>query len=496
MLQDFIRTSTYQKAIVSNLLDFKDKVVLDVGAGSGILSFFAAHAGARKVYAVEASSMAKHAERLVADNQLSNRIQVVPGKIEEVSLPEKVDVIISEPMGYMLFNERMLETYLHAKKWLRPGGMMYPTRGDLHIAPFTDAQLYMEQLNKANFWYHENFHGVNLTALRAAALKEYFGQPVVDTFDINICLAKSHCYSVDFLTAEESDLHNIDIPVSFTLHTSGEVNGLAFWFDVGFLGSEKHVWLSTSPTQPLTHWYQIRCLLDQPLIGYKGDLYTGRVRLCSNNRQSYDVHIELNSPFGQRASNSLDLKNPLFHYNGYPVQAPPGSFETSPSEQLWATIDQQQQQNSVQPTGTQFTSTLIAQPFAAISSPTPHVTGNGQIMPSSIAPNATNSLDLNSATQLIANNVYLDDHSALNSGIADTTDKFQRNVAVSNVHVPQHTLQNGSTSALYNPTISTSTALPSVTATVGQFPISNNLMIGDYAAASGLLGSTLNTYKR
>jgi len=40
----------------------------------------------------------------------------------QVHIPEKVDVIISEPMGYMLYNERMLESYLHAKKWLKPGG--------------------------------------------------------------------------------------------------------------------------------------------------------------------------------------------------------------------------------------------------------------------------------------------------------------------------------------------------------------------------------------
>lgn len=62
MMQDYIRTSTYQRAILSNLPDFKGKVVLDVGAGSGILSFFAIQAGARKVYAVEASTMAQHAE--------------------------------------------------------------------------------------------------------------------------------------------------------------------------------------------------------------------------------------------------------------------------------------------------------------------------------------------------------------------------------------------------------------------------------------------------
>lgn len=146
MMQDYIRTSTYQRAILSNIEDFQNKIVLDVGAGSGILSFFAIQAGARKVYAVEASSMAKHAEQLVASNKLSERIIVIPGKIEEIVLPEPVDIIISEPMGYMLFNERMLETYLHAKKWLKPGGNMFPTRGDLHIAPFSDAQLYTEQV--------------------------------------------------------------------------------------------------------------------------------------------------------------------------------------------------------------------------------------------------------------------------------------------------------------------------------------------------------------
>lgn len=90
--------------------------------------------------------MAKHAQTLVTNNKLSDRIQVIPGKIEEIQLPQMVDVIISEPMGYMLFNERMLETYLHAKKWLKPGGNMFPTRGDLHVAPFSDAQLYTEQV--------------------------------------------------------------------------------------------------------------------------------------------------------------------------------------------------------------------------------------------------------------------------------------------------------------------------------------------------------------
>lgn len=59
MMQDYIRTSTYQRAILSNMADFRDKVVLDVGAGSGILSFFAQQAGAKRVYAVEGSRSEK-----------------------------------------------------------------------------------------------------------------------------------------------------------------------------------------------------------------------------------------------------------------------------------------------------------------------------------------------------------------------------------------------------------------------------------------------------
>lgn len=66
--------------------------------------------------------MVAHPQVLVKSNNLTDRIVVIPGKVEEVSLPEQVDIIISEPMGYMLFNERMLESYLHAKKYLRPGG--------------------------------------------------------------------------------------------------------------------------------------------------------------------------------------------------------------------------------------------------------------------------------------------------------------------------------------------------------------------------------------
>lgn len=348
MLQDFVRTYTYQRAILCNLDDFKDKVVLDVGAGSGILSFFAAQAGAKRVYAVEASTMAHYAQKLVEANNLNGCIKVIPGKIEEIELLEKVDVIISEPMGYMLYNERMLESYLNAKKWLVPGGKMYPSRGDLHIVPFTDDALYMEQYSKANFWFQTCFHGVNLSALQNCAVKEYFRQPIVDTFDIRICMSKSIRHVVDFLETDETDLHTIDIPLEFHILESGTCHGLAFWFDVAFGGSQQTIWLSTAPTEPLTHWYQVRCLLEQPLLLKQGQVLTGRVVLVANKRQSYDVTIELTvEGTMQTSQNTLDLKNPYFRYTGAPVQPPPGVSNVSPSESYWSQLDAQGVRNAV-----------------------------------------------------------------------------------------------------------------------------------------------------
>lgn len=348
MMQDFVRTSTYQRAIYSNSQDFHNKIVLDVGAGSGILSFFAVQAGAAKVYAVEASNMAQYAQQLVHSNNLNGKITVIAGKIEEIELPEMVDVIISEPMGYMLYNERMLETYLHGKKWLKPEGKMFPSRGDLHVAPFTDEALYMEQYNKANFWMQSEFHGVNLVSLRDAAMKEYFRQPIVDTFDIRICMAKSIRHTTNFLTADEKDLHRIAIDVEFHILETGTCHGLAFWFDVEFAGSCSQIWLSTAPTESLTHWYQVRCLLQTPIFVKQGQVLSGKVVLAANQRQSYDVEIDMKLEGTMITScNTLDLKNPYFRYTGAPVPAPPGSNTTSPSEAYWGQLDAQGARNAV-----------------------------------------------------------------------------------------------------------------------------------------------------
>lgn len=324
MLQDYVRTGTYYAAVIENRADLIGRVVVDVGAGSGILSLFAAQAGAKHVYAVEASEMAEYAQKLIAGNPaLGQRITVIKGKIEEVELPEKADILISEPMGTLLVNERMLETYVIARdRFLGPNGKMFPTVGRIHMAPFSDEYLFVEIANKALFWQQQNYYGVDLTPLYGSAFQGYFSQPVVDAFDPRFLVAPAISHVIDFNSIKEEDLYEINIPLKFNAAVGARVHGLACWFDVLFDGSTVPRWLSTAPGLPTTHWYQLRCVLSQPLYVMAGQEITGQLHLIAHSAQSYTMHLTLSAKtWGpgakqgevlQTSSCKLDLKEPYY----------------------------------------------------------------------------------------------------------------------------------------------------------------------------------------
>ncbi|KAI8885261.1 S-adenosyl-L-methionine-dependent methyltransferase, partial [Backusella circina FSU 941] len=116
MLKDEVRTISYRDAIYNSAHLFKDKIVLDVGCGTGILSMFAAKAGAKHVYGIDMSNIIHQARVIVNDNNLTDKVTLIQGKMEEVVLPvDKVDIIISEWMGYFLLYESMLDTVLVAR---------------------------------------------------------------------------------------------------------------------------------------------------------------------------------------------------------------------------------------------------------------------------------------------------------------------------------------------------------------------------------------------
>eukprot|EP00835_Amoeboradix_gromovi_P006931 NODE_948_length_2832_cov_0.151482.p1 type:complete len:221 gc:universal NODE_948_length_2832_cov_0.151482:1585-923(-) len=178
MMADNIRTSTYQNAILANKEIFNGATVMDLGAGSGILSFFAVQAGAKKVYAVEASGAATRIQEIVdaaehgTNSFLRGKIEVINKKIEDPSINiPKVDILISEPIGVLVFHERMIESFLYARDhFLKSGGVVLPNKSIMYFAPFTDATLFSETIQKARFWENKNFYNVDLSPLAKDAV--------------------------------------------------------------------------------------------------------------------------------------------------------------------------------------------------------------------------------------------------------------------------------------------------------------------------------------
>lgn len=171
--------------------------MLDIGCGTGILSMFAAKAGAKRVIGIDCSNIVDYAKENIVANQLDHIISIVKGKVEEVELPfgiEKVDIIISEWMGYCLFYECMLETVLFARdKWLSPNGLLFPDKASLYITAIEDRQ-YKD--DKINWW--DNVYGFNMSSIRKVAITE----PLVDVVDpkqvqcllliITVCIFSAH----------------------------------------------------------------------------------------------------------------------------------------------------------------------------------------------------------------------------------------------------------------------------------------------------------------
>ncbi|CAG5122543.1 unnamed protein product, partial [Candidula unifasciata] len=304
MLKDEIRTLTYRNSMYYNKHLFKGKVVLDVGCGTGILCMFAAKAGAAKVIGIECSSIIDYAQKIVAANGLDNVISLVKGKVEEVSLPDgidKVDIIISEWMGYCLFYESMLNTVIYARdKWLKPGGLIFPDKASLYVTAIEDRQYKDEKIN----WW-DNVYGFDMGCIRDVAVRE----PLVDVVDPKQVVADSFLVKeVDIYTVKEEDIA-FSTPFRLNCLRNDYMHALVTFFTVEFSKCHKNIGFSTSPDSRYTHWKQtVFYLGDNELTIKRGEEINGVFSLTPNKQNNRDLDFTVSVDFhGELSDASCSL---------------------------------------------------------------------------------------------------------------------------------------------------------------------------------------------
>lgn len=228
--------------------------MLDVGSGTGILSIFAAQAGAKKVFAVEASSLAELSKEGIKENGLENIIEVFHGKAEDFRLPDgisHVDIIVSEFMGFYLLHEGMLDSVLMAReRFLKPGGFLFPDRAIIYLSPCAVPSLFDD-------W--ENVSGIKMTKFAEQLRKQKSSKPEV------LIVQKEHLLADDIVVAfldlndiSPGELDRIDFNEVIVAKKDGKFQGVCLWFEVLFPSNdmEEDIVLSTHPQCAPTHWKQ------------------------------------------------------------------------------------------------------------------------------------------------------------------------------------------------------------------------------------------------
>lgn len=294
MLEDSHRTGTYFSAITDNAGAFDGKVVLDVGAGTCLLAIFAARAGAKMVYAVEATDMAQRGRRIVEANGLSDVIRVLQGTIETVSLPCKVDIIVSEWMGYFLLRESMLDSVLLARdRFLLPGGAMYPSQATLFLAPVTQVKVLQTKQqqweaelphwhtfsNDMHSWYDLDFSCVQEEFMQEQ--RQYYLQTssFVNLTPKQLVGPPKALMQLDLADAPLDELKSPTRPSTCVLRVNRDVpvEGFCGFFETAFRGStdcpaDREVLLTTAPTTGTsTHWGQQVFGFYPPIAAKRGD---------------------------------------------------------------------------------------------------------------------------------------------------------------------------------------------------------------------------------
>ncbi|MDJ0737258.1 MAG: class I SAM-dependent methyltransferase [Nostocaceae cyanobacterium] len=302
MLEDMVRMEAYHSAIFKNKSEMiADKVVLDVGTGTGVLAVWAAKAGAKRVYAVDASNAAELAKRLVRVSNLSDIVTVLHSKVEDIEIPEPVDVIVSEWMGSLLLKESMFDSVAYARdKWLKPGGLMLPSHATILLglyAPTSDqdhTHFIRAKFAKEMAQWNETVTNLqrldvdysSFTSELEQDLSDHFFQNAIRVNYLspdNLASDPQRVLEFDCATVDPTALFQFSKDFQFTVSKHAEIKGFLGWFTTDFPNG---VVLNTGPGNTYNHWGQQLYPLKQSFKVAPGEKVVGTVTVHRHHEES------------------------------------------------------------------------------------------------------------------------------------------------------------------------------------------------------------------
>ena len=272
LLGDSVRNDAFVKALKSVIKPGKTTIA-DIGSGTGYLSFVAEKLGAKACYLYEVSDLLPLSKKLAKENGIKH-CTFFQMHSTEMKKPVQADVVVSETLGNWPYEENIIETLNDAHRFLTPDGMIIPQSLRSFVAPVITPRLYDE----LNVW-DRAAEGLSFDAAKELCMNNMYVKEVHPD-DLG---EMKEWDAVNFTKMNSSVRSAI---IEWANRQSMILYGFAVWWETTLI---KNITLSTSPSEPQTHWKQIYLPLINPLPIQSSQSI--RLHLTSDSR--YDVKINV-----------------------------------------------------------------------------------------------------------------------------------------------------------------------------------------------------------
>jgi hypothetical protein len=278
LMVDGIRTLRYRQALAAVLR--KGDSVLDLGCGTGILSFVACSLGARHVVAIESRSVADTAELMAKHLGFADRISVLHQDSSTVSLSEPANILVTETLGMLGLDEGILGSVIDARRRLLVAdARMIPKTVSISFVPIDSPEIHDRHIG----WWRSEPYGFDLSPLGVFASNSIF--PVTLHAD-SFLSPGAETIVADLETVKESTASGA---ATFVSSRSGQLHGFGGWFTATLAPG-----IELSSLTDNTHWYNGFLPLEHPIELVAGARISLRVESHSNG-QVWRWHGEVES---------------------------------------------------------------------------------------------------------------------------------------------------------------------------------------------------------